>query len=153
MADNSGGLGTFLDVSSSLLSVYSTYQRGKLRRILNRHNAAMKVIQADLVKYRTGKLVERLGDQESRELGAARAASVGEGFALDSGTNLDVEGDIITARAEDRAVIKASGGLEESRLLLEAGQDRLAGDLAQIETQTQVVSTLFGTTSRLLERI
>lgn len=146
-------LGVLGEIGSSLLSVYSTYEQGKLRRILNRHNAAMKDINARLVKTRTDQLIKRLGIREQRELGRARADSVGEGFALDSGTNLAIEGDIITARAIDREIIRTNGGLEETRLNIQAGQDRLRGDIATSQANVENVRTLFGTTSRLLERI
>lgn len=148
---NPGSIGTFGEISSSLLSIYSTYEGGKIRRILNRHNAAMKDIEADLVRYKTGRLVKRLDTVESRELASARAASVGEGFALDSGTNLAIEGDIITAREMDKAIIKANGGLEETRLAIEGEQAKLRGEVATSQAKIENVKTLFGTTSSLLE--
>lgn len=139
-------------VAGGLLSIQETYQQGKLRRILNRHNANMREIEAGLVKHRTDQLIDRLNTAESRELAASRASSVGEGFALDSGTNLDIEGDIIKARATDRAIIRASGGLEEARLAIEADQDILSGEVARSAARVQTVRTLFGTTETLLKR-
>ena len=154
MADNSLLIaGVTSDIAAGLLSISSTYEQGKLRRVLNNHNATMKDIERDLVKFKTGQLIDRLGSKEDRELAAARAASVGEGFALDSGTNLAIEGDIIKARATDRAIIRSSGGLDEARLEIEAGQSRLQGSVAETEAGIQNVRTLFGTTNKLLERV
>ena len=143
-----GGIGTAL---SGLFSVASSYQAGDLEEILYDHNAAMTTIEAQLVSYNTEQQVKRLDESEDRELAASRAAAVGEGFALSSGTNIALEGDILRANAIDRSVIRATGGLEETGLLLEAEESELKGDIAKSGSTTESVQTLLGTTSKLLE--
>lgn len=153
--DNQGTIKA-LNIGSSLIgsfsSIASSISAGNLRRIFARHNANMSEISADLSKFKAEELEKRLGEKEQRELAASRAAAVGEGFALDSGTNLDIDGDIIRARAIDRAVIRASGGLEEARFEIEAIEQRGRADIAKVQTQAETVQTLFGTTTDLMER-
>lgn len=154
MADfNLGQAGQLSTVASGALSIYSTLEQGKLRRIINRHNAIMKDNEIKLIRIKTDQLIDRLGEKEQRELAASRVASVGEGFALDSGTNLAIDGDIIRADAIDRAVIRTSGSLEEARTSIEGREARLRGEIAGAESRVQAVKTLFGTTTSLLKTI
>lgn len=139
-------------VVSGLSSIIQTYESGKLARIISQHNANMSELEAELVREQTADLIEQLNTSESRELAASRAASVGEGFALDSGTNLALEGDIIQARNTDREIIRKNGSLEEARLAIQAGQELLEGEIAESTAKVQSIQTLFGTTSDLVKR-
>lgn len=142
-----GGYTAAASIISSLGSIYTTYESGKLRRVIAEHNAVMAEYDAWFAKFAAEKEEQAVDRDVARLLGRARAINSASGFATDSKTNLDVEGDIMTGAALDVAVIRTRGSWNAFRARSQAGSSRMEGNLARAETAidtTRIIAEALG---------
>lgn len=145
-----------MSIVSSLSSIYSTYESGKLRRSISKHNALMAQFDAwhakkamerekEYIAAAAESQIDKVRRTEARLLGTARAVNSASGFATSSKTNLDVEGDIMDGAALDVLAIRTNAinadleatiaGLGKQRAsTAQASQFNLEGELAKRET-------------------
>ena len=134
--------GAGLSLFSSLASISMTYDQGKMRRSILKHNQVMAEYDKWFTQFAAKQAEDRLRRTEAKLLGKARQAGAESGFATESATNLDVEGDIMTGVALDAAVIRTQGNLSSMRIDQQIGEYGLRADLAGAESNIKLAEAI-----------
>jgi len=133
-------------------SAMSENAAGKFNQIQAKHNARIADLQAEDAILR-GRDDERLFRRQTDVLiGAQRTSLAAQGIEIDSGTALRIQEDTAALGELDALTIRNNARREAWGYQVQAGDQRLRGDIARAEGRNRAMSTLLGTGTGVISR-